>query len=133
MNLSRAKDAFILDYFSEKQRARKTLTAYEAESPTILRFRRRQSLTDLHHQTTRVTMARPFTKTKLLCRNSLPEDGHTPRFLRLLGQAQQNHRITFWRLGKSAIVPNTNRQRITPEHVIPRVEKSAKIEIRDRN
>jgi hypothetical protein len=88
MNFSRAKDTFILDYFAAKRRARKTLTAYEADLQQFCDLR--QNPPDLDHQTTRFTMARLFTKTKLLCRNSLPEDGHPPRFLRLLDQAQQN-------------------------------------------
>lgn len=38
MKLKRAKDVFILDYFTEKKRARKTLTAYEADLQQFCEF-----------------------------------------------------------------------------------------------
>ena len=42
MKLKRAKDVFILDYFTEKKRARKTLTAYEADLQQFCEFARRR-------------------------------------------------------------------------------------------
>lgn len=44
MKLSNAKDAFLLHYFSEKKRARKTLLAYEADLQQFLRIRRRRQI-----------------------------------------------------------------------------------------
>ena len=92
MKLKRAKDVFILDYFTQKKRARKTLTAYEADLQQFCEFAGTsnpitvitkplvtQWLTDLRKQNySAATLYRKMATLRVFCaywaqRNEIPE------------------------------------------------------------